>query len=80
MIVRAGPGTGEREAFWWMLGEVVQRASHFKEKLIGHFAGEAVTDKDALDDQIFAVGRHGVSRNQPATLTQPVGEVVEGEA
>jgi hypothetical protein len=58
MIVRVRRCTGEREVFWCMLGEVVQRASHLKEKLVGHFAGEAVADKDALDDQIFAVGRH----------------------
>ncbi|HET6217035.1 MAG TPA: hypothetical protein VFE27_08450 [Acidobacteriaceae bacterium] len=50
MIVRTGLGGDKREAFWWMQGEVVQRASHFNEKLVGHFAGEAVADKDALDD------------------------------
>ena len=67
-------------AFRRMLGEVVQDALHFEQKLVGHLSREAVADEDALDDEIFAVGRHGVGRNQPAALAQSIGEVVEREA
>ena len=59
---------------------MVQRGLHFDEKLVGHFSREAVADEDALDDEIFAIGRHGVGRNQPAALAQSIGEVVEREA
>jgi hypothetical protein len=38
-----------------------------------------MTDEDALDHQVFAIGRHGVGGHQPAALAQAVGEVVERE-
>ena len=63
-----------------MLGEVVERALHFEQKFVGHCRREAVADQDALDDEIFAVGRHGVGRNQPAALAQSIGVVIEREA
>jgi len=63
-----------------MLGKVFQGALHFGEKLICHFSGESVANEDPLDDEIFAVRWHGVSRNKPASLTQPIGKIVEGEA
>jgi hypothetical protein len=56
------------------LGEMVQRALHFAEKLEGHCPREAVADEDALDDEIFAVGRHRVGGNEPAALAQSIGE------
>ena len=63
-----------------MLGELVEDALHFEEKRVGHGSREAVADEDALDDEIFAIGRHGIGRNEPAALAQPIGEVVQGEA
>ncbi len=62
------------------MGECVESSLHFNEELVGHLPREAVADKDALDDEIFTVGRHGVGRNQPASLAQAIGEIVEGEA
>ena len=64
---------------WRMLRQVVKRALHFEQKLVGHFSREAVADQNALDDKIFAIRRHGVGRNQPAALAQSIGEVVEGK-
>jgi len=58
---------------------VIERASHLFEEGVGHLAGEAVADEDALYDEVFAVGRHGVSGNEPAAFAEAIGEVVEGE-
>ena len=62
-----------------MLGEMFQGALHFGEKLIRHFSSEAVANEYALDDEIFAVGRQGISGNKPASLTQSIGKTVERE-
>src|SRR5271170_2507813 len=80
MVVRTRLRAGKREArrlLWRMLGQVVKRALHFEQKLIGHFSREAMANKNALDDKIFAIGRHGVRRDQPPALAQSIGEVVE---
>ena len=61
-------------------GKLVEDSLHFDEKLFGHLPGKAVADKNALDHEIFAVRRHGISRNQPAFFAQAVGILVEGEA
>ena len=68
------------------LGRPVQRmlqmldgACQFEQKLLSHFAREAVTDQDALNHEVFAVGRHGIRRNQPATLAQPIRYIIERE-
>ena len=63
----------------WKMGEFVQDRLHLKQKLTGHLRREAVADEDALDHEIFAVGRHRVGRNKPASLAQSIGEIVEGE-
>ena len=39
-----------------MSGQVIKRALHFDQKLIGHFSREAVADKNALEDKIFSAG------------------------
>ena len=62
-----------------MLGEFVQDDLHFFEKPIRHLLREAVPDEYALNDKVFTVGRHGVSRNQPAAIAQPISQFVEGE-
>ena len=59
---------------------MLQGVLHFEQKLIGHVSRKAVPDQDALDDEVFAIGRHGIGGNEPAALTQTVGEVVKGEA
>ena len=82
MVVRVGARTDELQGgrrFHWMLREVVERVAHFHEKLVGHFSREAVADENALNHQIFAIGWHGVGRNQPAALAQSIGKVVERE-
>jgi hypothetical protein len=66
--------------FRWMLDKVIQNASHFDKELVGHFPRETVANQNALDDEVFAVGRHGIGGDEPAALTQSIGEVVEGEA
>ena len=60
-------------------GEFVEDGFHFNEKLVGHLFRMAVADKDALDDEVLAVGRHRVSRDQPAALAQSIGEFIESE-
>ena len=62
-----------------MLGELVQHALHFDEQLLSHFPRKAVADEDALDHEVFAVGRHGVGGHKPTTFAQLVGEIVERE-
>src|SRR3984885_1127716 len=83
MVVRIRCRAGELQrgcGSRWMFREVVERVAHFNEKLVGHFSREAMPHKDALNDEIFAIGWHGVGRNKPAPLAQPVGKVIEGEA
>ena len=61
------------------MGEFVQDQLHLGEQIVGHLWREAVTDEDALDDEIFPVGRHRVCRNKPALLAQSISEIIEGE-
>ena len=62
------------------MGELIENSFHFNEELVGHLPRETVADKDALDDEISTVGRHGVGRDQPASLAQAIGKIIEGEA
>jgi hypothetical protein len=81
VVVRLCAGKREgRGRFRWMLGKVVQRCFHFKQKFIGHCLRETVADENALDHEIFAIGRHRVGRDQPAAQAQSIGVVVEREA
>ena len=59
---------------------MVEGGSYFNQQFIRHGLGEPVADKDALNHQVFAIGRHGVGRNQPAALAQAIGKVVECKA
>ena len=59
---------------------MVQRVSHFEKKRVRHFLRETVPDEDALDDEVFAVGRHGIGRNKPAPLPQPIRIFVKRES
>src|ERR1700728_2691500 len=54
-------------------------AVDLEQKLFSHFPREAVTDEDALNDQIFTVRRHGVRGNKPAALAQQIGDLIERE-
>src|ERR1700722_16094085 len=60
-----------------MLDQVVERALHFEQKLVRHRRREPMADKNALNDEILAIGWHGVGRYQPAALAQSIGKVVE---
>src|ERR1700735_2885123 len=59
--------------------QMLDGAAHFNQKLLSHFASEAVSDQDALNDEIFAIGRHGIRRNQPATIAQPIRYIIKRE-
>src|ERR1700722_7617060 len=59
--------------------QMLDCAGHFNQKLLRHFASEAVPNQDALNDKIFAIGRHGIRRNQPAALAQPIRHVIKRE-
>src|ERR1700677_1278172 len=54
-------------------------AFHLEEKLFSHFAREAVTNQDALDDEVLPVGRHGIGGNEPAVLAQAIGYIIKRE-
>src|ERR1700691_2124153 len=59
--------------------QMLDGAAHLEEKLFSHFAREAVTDQDTLDDKVFPVWRHGIGGNEPAALAQASGYVRERE-
>src|SRR5580658_7348022 len=64
----------------WILCKVVEDTLHLIKERTGHLPGKPVSNKNALDHQVFTVGRHGISRNKPAAFTQFVGKIVEGKA
>jgi hypothetical protein len=59
--------------------QMLDGAGHLDQKLLGHFAREAMTDENALDNEVLAIGGHGIRGNQPAALAQPIRNVIESE-
>ena len=59
-----------------VLLEEVDRPLHIRKQQASQVATDSMTDKDSLDHQILAVGRHRIGRHLPATGSQHAGEVV----
>jgi len=81
MVVRNGCfllGMGIRW-FKWVLVEMFHGQLHFFEKLICHLSGEPMANEYPLDDKVFAVRRHGISRDKPSALAQSIGKIVKSE-
>ena len=60
-----------------MTHEVIQRTFDIFNEQAAQVVAHTVTDQNALNHQIFTVGRHGVSRHLPATHAQLLSQIVE---
>src|ERR1700674_3746856 len=59
--------------------QVVERLLQLEEEFVGHGLCEAMTDEDALDYEVFSIGRHGIGGDEPTAIAQSIGHVVERE-
>lgn len=60
--------------------QVLERAAEIIQQQLRKITADAVTNQDLLDDGGFAFGWQWVGRDQPATQTDPFGQVVQREA
>ena len=70
LLGRLGLGHGAREALKPLHGSL-----NVCQKLFGHVPAESCPNHKPQYRHLIAIGRHGVSGNQPAPLAQLVGEL-----
>src|ERR1035441_9711177 len=69
-------GTDRKRDVLLFRSQMLDGLLHLAQQLFAHLAGKAVTDEDALDDEVFAVRGHGIrgNRSEERRVALPISD------